>query len=266
MPNRRIITFLLALLTSLAAAAPLFSQDRIEWVAVEGADHYQVEIRQNDALVLETRSDEAWLPLFLPAGEYRFQVRVINTFGKVASESRWSALTIRAPEIPFIVSMTPNEIHEDGTRVFETRVTGFVPAGESGSGSTFRLENPEEKAIELEVTSHQNAIGGEDDSGAWTSLVLDSGRKNPERGSWTLVMTNPDGRSSRMDSALRVLDRLRPRIRSVSPDRMPAGETHNPLSITIAGLEKEQAWNSADRRISGRLCSPARTKGFWNTA
>ena len=99
MPSRRCnetkrLRFLLFLLTFLSAAVALPAQEKIEWEPVEGADHYRIEIRQDGKLILETRSDKLRIPLFLPPGEYDFLVKVINTFGKIASVGEWSLLKI----------------------------------------------------------------------------------------------------------------------------------------------------------------------------
>ncbi len=240
-PNRQAtllvrIFFLLTFLT--AALSPLSAQEHIQWESVDGADHYEVEIRQDGELVLQTRTGENWLPLFLPAGSYEFQVRVINTFGKTSSESSWSPLLIRGPAIPFVIALSPSEIHEETIRDYTARVSGYVP--DTGEGGTlFRLESEDEKPIDLEI---ETAAEGE----GWTELKLSSGRKDPELGTWKLVMTNPDGRENTMENALEVTPNLRPRIRSVSPNEIPAGKSHNPLNVKIAGLE-----SGADIRFHG---------------
>ena len=107
------------LLTFLSAAAGLPAQNRIEWEAVQGARYYSIEFTQNGELVLETRSEEPSLPLFLPAGNYEFRVKVINSFGKIASESEWSPLKVTTPATPFIIDFSPREIHEGGDNIFD---------------------------------------------------------------------------------------------------------------------------------------------------
>lgn len=220
----------MSVLIILAAAAQLGAQDRMEWRPVDGAAYYEVEIRKDGELVLETRASDAWLPLFLPAGEYRFKVRVINTFGRTASESEWAPLLVRAPVIPFAIALEPGRIHEGYNGGFNARVSGFVP-GTDGAGSLFRLEHDEEKPIELEILGSS----GED---SWTGIQLDTGRRDPGTGIWSLVMVNPDGRENRIEAALEVLPSLRPRIRSVNPDEFAAGQAHNPMSIRITGMEE----------------------------
>jgi len=228
---------LLILLVLLAAPAGLRAEDRIEWAPVEGADHYRVEIRQAGDLVLETRSDAPSLPLFLPVGEYEFRVKVINTFGKVAATGEWSPVTVRAPKTPFIIDFEPREIHEGETPVYRSRISGYAAPGELGEGregTTFLLADVEGKEIELTPRGAEAAASSDD---GWRQIVLDPGRREPGEGSWTLVMTNPDGRTNRMENALTVLERRRPRIRRFEPDSIAAGKAHNPAELSIAGLE-----------------------------
>ena len=226
---------LFLLLWAALTAAAVGAQDRIEWEPVDGADHYRVEIRRNGELVLETRSEEAGLPLFLPAGDYEFRVKVINAFDKVASESEWSELRIRAVDVPFIIDLIPAEIHEGERPVFRARVSGYI-AGETGS--EFRLENGEGDTISLSVETRTEQTPSDGADAPWTEVTLDAGRRYPGEGAWLLVMTNPDGRENLMDPALTVLEKLRPRIRRVTPDEIPAGLQHNTLIVDVDGLEE----------------------------
>jgi hypothetical protein len=231
--SRSLHTFLI-LLTFLSAGVELQAQERIEWEPVEGADHYRVEIRQGGELVLETRSESPSIPLFLPSGEYDFQIKVINTFGKTASSSEWSRITIKAPDIPFIIDLYPGEIHEGAESEFRVRVNGLV--SDPDESTVFILENNEGRQIELE--SEPAASSAMNQNGDWAELVLKARRREPETGSWALVMTNPDGRENRMDAALEVLDRLRPKIRKFSPREIPAGPVHNMVILEITGMEE----------------------------
>ena len=232
--KNRGLPFFLFLLTLLSAAALLPAQEKIEWEAVEGADHYSIEFRQNGELVLETRSNKPSLPLFLPAGNYEFRVKVINTFGKIASESEWSPLKITAPSIPFIIDFSPREIHDGSEYSFKSRVSGLVLNAEGSS--SFILENQDGKQIKLEITD--NGSSEENQGENWKQLTLEPERKKPAPGSWTLIMTNPDGRENRMENALNVLEKLRPRIRKIDPDKIPAGKNSNIVVLQISGMEK----------------------------
>ena len=224
--------FLLVLLTSWGAAGSIHAQDRIQWEPVDGANHYRIEIVRDGELVLETRSDEPGLPLFLPPGNYEFRVDVINTFGKVAATGEWSPLRILAPVVPFLIDIQPREIHEGSSDAFLLRVSGHR------DGSTYQLEGPEGQVIELSAdTLGDGSLEGNDDS-PWREIILEVGRREPGKGSWNLTMTNPDGRVSRMDNAVTVLERLRPRIGKFDPREIPAGEVHNPAALEISGLEE----------------------------
>ncbi len=223
---------LFVLLLILIIGMPLFPEDQVEWQAVEGADHYVIEIRRDGELVLETRSSENSLPLFLPAGVYDFQIRVIDSFGKEGPSSEWKTLTLVAPSVPFAISLYPADIHEGADEDFLAKVSGFVAVSDEKEGSTFFLDSEDKKPITLEI------IGTNENEG-WTELTLSTGRTNPELGIWDLTMLNPDSLSSTIAGALEVLPNLKPRIRSVSPGKMDAGLTHNPLSVDISGLEED---------------------------
>jgi len=222
------------LLTFLSATAGLPAQSRIEWEAVQGARYYSIEFTQNGELVLETRSEEPSLPLFLPAGDYEFKVKVINAFGKVASESQWSPLKVTTPATPFIIDFSPREIHDGGDNIFRSRVSGFIQNPEGST--TFNLENEEGKQINLEVLDAGGEAYGSDDN--WEKVTLDPGRKSPAPGTWALIMTNPDGRENRMEAALTVLERLRPKIRKITPGKIEAGSNSNIISMEISGMEQ----------------------------
>ncbi len=107
---------------------------------------------------------------------------------------------------------------------------------EPEESTIFILEDDEGRQIELE--SEPAASSAVIPDGDWEELVLKARRKEPETGSWALVMTNPDGRENRMDTALEVLDRLRPKIRKFSPREIPAGLVHNMVILEITGMEE----------------------------
>lgn len=233
-------SLLILLFFCLSAGTGLWAEDRIEWQAVEGADHYIIEIRQNNNLVLETRSDNPWMPLFLPPGEYLFQVKVINTFGKTASASEWSPLRITAPVVPFIIDIQPRRVPEGAESTFRVRASGLV-AAESETGSTeFFLENIEGNQIPLKTV--EVLINDEIDQGkaegAWDELVLKTDRREPDPGNWSLIMANPDGKQSRIDSVILVTTRYRPKIRKFTPDKIATGETNNIAMLEIDGMEE----------------------------
>lgn len=225
--------FLLFWLTSGGAVGLMHAQDRIQWEPVDGADHYRIEIFQDGELILETRSDEPGLPLFLPPGNYEFRVDVINTFGKTAATGERSPLRILEPVVPFLIDIQPREIHEGSSDAFILRVTGHREE------SLYELEGPEGQVIELSADSLGDGSLEGDNNTPWREIILETGRRKPGLGSWNLTMTNPDGRVSRMDNAVRVLERLRPRIRKFNPREIPAGEVHNPANLEISGLEDD---------------------------
>jgi len=231
-PLRGVKRFSLLLINFLTAVYFLTGQNRIEWESTRGADHYLVEIRQNGQLVLETRSNQPGLPLFLPVGVYQLKVSVVNSFGKVVSTSESSTLTISAPEAPFIADFSPREIHENSKDEFRARVKGLVHT--NNSTTNFFLEIPGKRGIELEYAI-QDSIDSLS-SNTLSEVVLKAKNEIPGAGSWNLVMTNPDGQTSRMDGALNVLEQLKPKISRISPNQIYTGKFHNLITLKGANI------------------------------
>lgn len=224
-----------ALLSFLLASFPLSAGNRLEWEAVQGADHYRVIIRQNDQLLLDTPSKDCWLPLFLPPGNYELQIQVINTFGKKVSESPWEPLRIFTSAPPFIAAFSPNEIHQFNLSSFSALVTGWVPSSKNITGSEFYLRNTAGRTIPLIVspaeTSHQSDTN-------YQNLSLAPAEDLPESGVWSLVMKNPDGKSYEKKDALRIIKNLQPHIKRIKPRFLPFEEQQAGLQMQINNQEE----------------------------
>jgi len=225
MRNSRGLTFFLVLLTAVFLPA----QERIEWEPVAGADHYLVEIRQNGALVFKTRSEEPFLPLFLPPGRYDFQIGVVDTFGNVKFTDEPSHLKISAPLIPFIVDVSPRTIRKGAKPMFTARVSGLLENEEQST--VFVLESAEGKRLQLDWETSGSAAEG------WIKIALSAGKMLSKAGAWHLIMTNPDGREDRFESALSVDPHLQ--IRSMNPRKFAAGNPAAVLRLKAKGFSGE---------------------------
>ena len=210
----------------------LGAADRIEWEPVAGADHYQVEFRQNGVRVALMQRDVPNLPLVLPPGEYEFKVDVIGPFGNAIVSSEWKPLRILASPQPLILDFTPRALYSGDEMSFISRVTGY--RGGEKENSTFHLENDAGRKVPLQV---ENAEERNDGEAPWTEVSLKPNRKVLPAGDWSLVMTNPRREANRMDKALTIQKRLRPRIKRVIPRFLTMGKAYNPLEMKVSGME-----------------------------
>ena len=219
-----------------AGAGYLKAGEPIIWEPVRGADHYRVEIRRDGKLVMETRSDEARLPPFLPTGLYEIRVHVINPFGGTASSSDWSELTVSVPSPPFIVDFSPREVFEGyagETYDFFSHVTGVSLKKEDKP--VFFLEDSSGKRADLQIQTMNVRSDGEFND---TELELNLGDAKLAAGEWALVMSGGLGQEARMEGALRVRKALKPHIRTIEPRQAPAGTSLSPLALQVDGFER----------------------------
>jgi hypothetical protein len=73
---------------------------RLSWESDPAASHYEVIVErldQNRGEVLRETSDQAFLDCSLVPGQYRFQVRVYNLFGRLGVTSDWAFFEVVQP-------------------------------------------------------------------------------------------------------------------------------------------------------------------------
>jgi len=224
-------TVFLFLLTFLAS--PASAQERIEWESVAGADHYLVEIREDGRLLFETQSEKAFIPLFLPPGDYDFQIKVVDAFGNIKFGGESSRLRISAPLIPFIVDVFPRIIHKNAEPLLFARVSGLLETEDQSTA--FALENARGERLQLSWKTSDSTA--ED----WVEIALSTGKELPDAGAWHLIMANPDGREDRFEDALRISSGSGPRIISVSPRKFISGIPNAVLKIRARDFSGDAA-------------------------
>ena len=208
------------------------AQNRIEWKEVAGADHYLIEIKQNDKIIIKTGSDVPYLPLFLPPGEYYFKIKAINTFGKISSESEWKKLKISEPPEPFIIDLSPSVIYEKTDTELTANIYGFT------AETVFYLEDTNGTRINTEISGLPNNGGSTD---LWKKIILIPEKKHLKSGTYSLVMENPDGKTSILENSLNVKKRNKPKIIDFTPGEFKTGENDITAVLRVSGVYQDSS-------------------------
>lgn len=219
--------FLVLLLFSLGS---LSAADHIEWEEVEGADYYWVEIKQDDILILETRSDVSHLPLFLPVGDYQFRVSVMNVFGKSVTTSQWYDIKIREATNPFILEISSWSTDSRNHYTFSSRVTGF-----QDNKTSFHLEDDAGITIPLEIVNVEK--NQDTDGNSWEKITLKTFKKKPHIGDWFLVMTNPNQHQSRIKTTLSITKSQKTKIIYINPRALYTDTDETISTLEVQGME-----------------------------
>ena len=227
------LRFFCMVFVSMLILVELHAVNHIEWEPVDGADHYQIVLRQNGEQVFVTRSDVARLPVLLAPGDYEFRVDVIDPFDNIVVSSSWNPLTILIKEPPFIVDYTPDTLFADESIFLKIRVSGFV-SGEKES-TRFHIEDNQGIMLPLEIVSFKEHTEGLE---RWTSVSLASPQQQPSEGSWHLIMTNPSGSTYRVAKAFVLEKRLKPHITRLRPSTLQGGGKDTRITIIATGLEE----------------------------
>ncbi len=197
----------------------------IEWDAVEGAGGYDIEVTTDDGKpALERRMGpaETSIELALPAGNYRFRISTLNKFLHADSTSDWIAFKVLAYGPPTITRVGQAKIAPG------TQASVSVQADMVSSKARATLVSPTGKSIPLTIKKAKNR------SFTLTSAPLS------ERGSYTLVLTNPPSFSAEKKNAVTV-EYPTPTIVSVEPGMVSrvaledARDAGSALSLIVKG-------------------------------
>lgn len=80
-------------------AQKLSKTAHIEWSAVNGANGYIIEIRQNDRIIVKKRVESNYYDARLSHGVYELRLSVLDSKKKIASRTSWRPLTIQSMKI-----------------------------------------------------------------------------------------------------------------------------------------------------------------------
>ncbi len=197
----------------------------IEWDAVEGAGGYDIEVTTEDGKpAFERRMGpaETSIELALPAGSYRFRIATLNKFLHTDSTSDWIAFKVLAYGPPTITKVGQTKIAPG------TQANVSVQADMVSSKARATLVSPTGKSIPLTIKKTKNR-----------SFTLTSSPLS-ERGSYTLVLTNPPSFSAERKDAVTV-EYPPPAIVSVEPGKVSrvaledARDAGSAIPLTVKG-------------------------------
>lgn len=158
----------------------------LRWEAVEGAVSYSIHIQDiGGNLVLDMRTKIPEHYFILKPGTYRVRIGAVNRFEKIVSWSDWSPLRIKQAVAPVISSVQPDKLPSSSNLEVIIRGRNFEP------GAGVEIEN-QDKSIRLEKCRVK------DNDRVACRIIIGTASE----GSYSLVVTNPGGRSDARDIAV----------------------------------------------------------------
>jgi hypothetical protein len=184
------MAFLVFSVTAFAQAESQRSyRTRISWPAVDGAGGYGIEI-QNSAgdTVFKKDSDLNTVFPFLPTGEYKLKITVLDRFKKPASESGWVNLTVIKDESPEIDSISPSSFTAGKSYAAEIKGGNFM------AGCSVAL-------VKGGLTVKDSSLSFKSSS----LLQCEFDLKSAEPGDYTIVISNPSGKKGFSETKVTIL-------------------------------------------------------------
>ena len=206
--------------------------EMIQWEAVDGAQYYKIQLRQNGEIIQEAVTQTNSFSHVLPPGDYEYQITVMNVFDDIVSTTDWYPLRIRLLAKPIIIDCTPRQVFLKEKVEFALNVLGYQ--SDKTENTAFHLENSSGEIINLRVLDAQQ---NDEDSISYTVILAVQGQL--KIGSWAMIMTQPDKREDRMENAVTVRNKVELQIESISPSVVRVGSPYNHISLTIQGMENE---------------------------
>jgi len=154
----------------------------IEWE--DSANSYQVQVRQDGQIFIDTVQSSNRLSFSLAPGDYQYKISVLSPFGKTVSETEWLALTVQSGQVPFFRMRSPLTVWEGDTGV---RLT--VESTKLRDRTTFYLKN-EDVSIPVEWM---------EEDGLYAVTIPDG---SVGSGNWDLEAVSPSGQSFTYPEAL----------------------------------------------------------------
>ena len=199
MVNKKLLlTFIIILISSAFLNAQKKFNQKIQWSEDPNAFEYKVELKDKDGKVEVFETDENFLTISKPSGNYLYRIFVYDFLGRESNVSDWKVLKITKAVQPKIEKIQPKVeipviIEETGKAKVAKSVEIPVAVDSVTKESKVELVNTKTKErIEVKISKVE--------SGKATSVVAE----NIPEGQYKIKVTNPGGLSSESESVVKV--------------------------------------------------------------
>ena len=199
MVNKKLLlTFIIFLISSAFLNAQKKFNQKIQWSEDPNAFEYKVELKDKDGKVEVFETDENFLTISKPSGNYLYRIFVYDFLGRESNVSDWKVLKITKAVQPKIEKIQPKVeipviIEETGKAKVAKSVEIPVAVDSVTKESKVELVNTKTKEkIEVKISKVE--------SGKATSVVAE----NIPEGQYKVKVTNPGGLSSESESVVKV--------------------------------------------------------------
>lgn len=199
MVNKKLLlTFIIFLISSVFLNAQKKFNQKIQWSEDPNAFEYKVELKDKDGKVEVFETDENFLTISKPSGNYLYRIFVYDFLGRESNVSDWKVLKITKAVQPKIEKIQPKVeipviIEETGKAKVAKSVEIPVSVDSVTKESKVELVNTKTKEkIEVKISKVE--------SGKATSVVAE----NIPEGQYKVKVTNPGGLSSESESVVKV--------------------------------------------------------------
>ena len=244
MENKKLLlTFIIILISSAFLNAQKKFNQKIQWSEDPNAFEYKVELKDKDGKVEVFETDENFLTISKPSGNYLYRIFVYDFLGRESNVSDWKVLKITKAVQPKIEKIQPKVeipviIEETGKAKVAKSVEIPVSVDSVTKESKVELVNTKTKErIEVKISKVE--------SGKATSVVAE----NIPEGQYKVKVTNPGGLSSESESVVKVekqdekvvRENLRKEAERIAREKAEAEEQARLEAERIAAEEKARA-------------------------
>ncbi len=199
--KRITVVFVFLLSFSLYGAEDADDSRFLKWKKIDGASFYQVEIMKGERVIQKTETEENFIYLDLPPGEYQFNISVLNKFRKTVAETGWKKLSIESAKQPLIKKFSPLMLYPDTAG----SVILYVDAYNIKEKSLFSIESESGNIIAGKVEAVNDSV---------FKVVFESELILP--GKYYLKVENPSGLKDQALDMLVIREKVVPSVEKIS--------------------------------------------------